>query len=143
MTNGATDHKVRDGRFVLGTRREEIDEAQERLREALDRYGYDDTACFAIRTAVEEALSNAIHHGNNNDPERKIKIEFTVTRSSVVIDVEDEGRGFEPESVPDPTRPENVAIPSGRGLMLMRVYMTDVEFHPPGNRVHMRYVNSQ
>ncbi len=53
--------------------------------------------------------------------------------------VQDEGVGFDPAAVPDPTRPENVDIPSGRGIMLMRAYMTEVEFDPPGNRVRMTY----
>jgi serine/threonine-protein kinase RsbW len=57
----------------------------------------------------------------------------------VAIVVEDEGVGFDPAAVPDPTRPENVDIPSGRGIMLMRAYMTEVEFDPPGNRVRMTF----
>ncbi len=137
MTDGATDHRALRGRFILGMRREEIDEAQGRLLAALNQCGYDHASCFAVRTAVEEALSNAIHHGNNNDPAKKVTIEYTASASTVVIAVEDEGRGFDPASVPDPTRPENVDIPSGRGIMLMWVYMTHVEFDPPGNCVRM------
>ena len=101
--------------------------------------GYNQAACFAVRTAVEEAVSNAIRHGNNEDPDRTVTIEYAADEASVVIDVQDQGLGFEPGSVPDPTRPENVDIPSGRGIMLMQVYMTEVEFRPPGNRVRMTY----
>jgi serine/threonine-protein kinase RsbW len=56
-----------------------------------------------------------------------------------VIDVEDEGEGFDPTAVPDPTASENLDIPSGRGLMLIRSFMADVTVHPPGNRITMRY----
>ena len=139
MTDGATERKAVRGQFVLSTSRDEIDEAQSRLLEMLERCGYEHAACFAVRTAVEEALSNAIQHGNGNDPAKKVTIEFTADPELVVIDVEDEGRGFDPGSVPDPTRPENVDIPSGRGIMLMRVYMSSVEYAAAGNRVRMVY----
>ncbi len=126
-------------RFIVGSDRDEIDRIQQDILGVLARYGYDDAACFAVRTAIEEALSNAIHHGNDNDPQRKVTIEYAADEASIEIEIEDEGPGFDPESVPDPTRPENVDIPSGRGIMLMRVYMSEVEFTPAGNRVRMRY----
>ena len=81
----------------------------------------------------------AIQHGNRQDPGKKVKLEFRVEQTLVVIEVEDEGEGFDADAVPDPTRDENVDIPSGRGIMLMRAYMTDVDFEPPGNRVRMVY----
>ncbi len=127
-------------RFIVGSDRDEIDRIQQVILLALAGYGYDDAACFAVRTAIEEAVSNAIHHGNDNDPRRKVTIEYAADEASIEIEIEDEGSGFDPESVPDPTRPENVDIPSGRGIMLMRVYMNEVEFTASGNRVRMRYV---
>ncbi len=126
-------------RFIVGSDRDEIDRIQQDILVVLARYDYDDAACFAVRTAIEEAVSNAIHHGNDNDPRRKVTIEYTADEGSIEIEIEDEGTGFDPESIPDPTRPENVDIPSGRGIMLMRVYMSEVEFTPAGNRVRMRY----
>ena len=126
-------------RFIVGNDRDEIERIQQHILEALARYGYDDAACFAVRTAIEEAVSNAIHHGNGNDPRRKVTIEYAADEASIEIEIEDEGAGFDPDSVPDPTRPENVDIPSGRGIMLMRVYMSEVEFTAAGNRVRMRY----
>jgi serine/threonine-protein kinase RsbW len=135
MPGNTTDRQ----RFVVGGDRGEIDRVQQGILDALRRYGYDQAACFAVRTAMEEAVSNAVHHGNAGDLRRKITIEFAADESSVEIEIEDEGRGFEPGSVPDPTRPENVDIPSGRGIMLMKVYMNEVEFTARGNRVRMRY----
>ena len=126
-------------RFIVGGDRDEIDRIQQDILGVLARYGYDDAACFAVRTAIEEAVSNAIHHGNDNDPRRKVTIEYAADEASIEIEIEDEGAGFDPESVPDPTRPENVDIPSGRGIMLMRVYMSEVEFTAAGNGVRMRY----
>ncbi|MHC4428962.1 MAG: ATP-binding protein [Planctomycetota bacterium] len=140
MTDDASDREVYGERLVVNTgRRGELNRVEGRIMEALDRCGFDAHACFAVRTALEEALSNALLHGNRNDPAKALTIEFAVAPSAVAITVEDEGAGFEPASVPDPTRPENVDIPSGRGIMLMRAYMTEVEFDPPGNRVRMTY----
>ena len=112
---------------------------QRALQEALGRFGYDPAACFAVRTAIEEAVGNAIHHGNGNDPDRRVTIEYTADAEAVVIDVQDEGLGFDHRLVPDPTRPENLDIPAGRGIMLMRFYMSEVEFMVPGNCVRMRF----
>ncbi|MHC4415852.1 MAG: ATP-binding protein [Planctomycetota bacterium] len=123
----------------MSNRREEIDRAQRCLLEAMAERGFDGSSRFAVRLAVEEALSNAIQHGNRNDPAKTVKLEFVVEPSSVLIDVMDQGEGFDPGTVPDPTRRENVDIPSGRGIVLMRSFMSEVEFHPPGNRVRMRY----
>ncbi len=126
--------------IIIGGCRETVERVQRGIHEALGRFGYDPTACFAVRIAVEEAVGNAIHHGNGNDPDRKVTIEYSADAASVVIDVQDEGLGFDPRSVPDPTRPENVDIPAGRGIMLMRCYMSEVEFTVRGNRVRMRFV---
>ena len=138
MSAPAPDRDARTGRFVIRSR-EEIDVAQKAILEAIEQCGFDESASFAVRTAMEEAIANAHAHGNSGDPGCAITVEFNLDLNSIVIDVQDEGPGFEPSSVPDPTRPENVDIPSGRGIMLMRVYMTEVEFLPPGNRVRMRY----
>ncbi len=126
-------------RFIIGPGSEQIARVQQQILEVLEGLGYDRAACFAVRTALDEAVSNATRHGNHDDPNRTVTVEYAADPASVVIEVQDEGLGFEPRSVPDPTRPENVDIPSGRGIMLMQTYMTEVEFHTPGNRVRMTY----
>ncbi len=128
-------------RFIItGGCREAVERVQRGIQKALGRFGYDSAACFAVRTAFEEAVGNAIHHGNGDDPDRTVTIEYAADAASVVIDVQDEGLGFDPRSVPDPTRPENVDIPAGRGIMLMRSYMSEVEYTTHGNRVRMTFV---
>ena len=137
-THDASDPKARGERRVFNVRRRrEFDDVEQRIAEALGRCGFEADARFAILTALEEALSNAYVHGNGNDPGKSLTVEYTADADAVAIVVQDEGRGFDPGAVPDPTRPENVDIPSGRGIMLMRAYMTEVEFDPPGNRVRM------
>ena len=87
---------------------------------------------------MEEALVNAIKHGNSGDSSKKIRVDYTVTDSEIWIRIEDEGEGFDPESVPDPTSPEFLERPCGRGLMLMRHYMSEIKYEGRGNCVVMR-----
>jgi serine/threonine-protein kinase RsbW len=103
--------------------------------------GYDEDATFAIKLALEEAMTNAVRHGNRNDPTKRILVRYAVTPEVVVICVRDDGPGFQPECVPDPTEPERLSLPCGRGIMLMRAYMTDVEYRCDGREVRMVKVN--
>jgi len=98
------------------------------------------SAIFAIRLAIEEAITNAFEHGHAGlDPSTPIHIEYAVSNDAVEIAIEDQGTGFVPAELPDPTLLENLAKPSGRGVMLMRAYMSDVRYNDRGNRVKLRY----
>ena len=99
--------------------------------------GYGKEVCFAIRLALEEALINAIKHGNRSDPDKKVRVCAEVGEDLTAITVADEGEGFNPDSVPDPTADENLEKPCGRGIMLMRAYMDEVRFNDRGNEVRM------
>ena len=92
---------------------------------------------FAVHLALEEAFINAVNHGNKMDPEREVKIEYSVGADKVEISMTDEGRGFDPDVVPDPRYGENLYKIGGRGILLMRSYMDIVEFNKRGNRVRM------
>jgi len=106
------------------------------LREVV-RNGYDGAARFAIKLALEESLNNAIKHGNRHDPKKTVNVRFDIDPERVVITITDEGRGFDPAAVPDPTCDENLEKPCGRGIMLMRAYMDEVTYNQTGNQVHM------
>ncbi|MCH8164673.1 MAG: ATP-binding protein [Planctomycetes bacterium] len=140
MIERTSDHDVLEGRFVLRNRREEIERAQGNVLEMIERRGYGRSSRFAVRLAMAEALANALEHGNRNDPGKTVRLEYRIARSWVVIEIEDQGVGFDPQAVPDPTRQENLGIPCGRGIVLMRAHMTEVDFPPPDNRVCMTYV---
>jgi serine/threonine-protein kinase RsbW len=103
--------------------------------------GYDEDATFAIKLALEEAMTNAVRHGNGNDPTKRITVRYAVTPERVVICVRDEGPGFRPECVPDPTEPDRLSLPCGRGIMLMKAYMTNVEYRADGREVRMEKIN--
>lgn len=79
--------------------------------------------------SLTEATTNAIIHANKSDPDKKVAIAVTVEDNMLVIKVKDEGNGFDPSSVPDPTEPENLLKDSGRGLYLMRIYMDELTFN--------------
>ena len=108
-----------------------------RILAELDRFGYEPDAAFAVKLALEEAVTNAVKHGNRNDPSKRITVRFHVDAERVIIMVRDDGPGFRPACVPDPTAEENLERPNGRGIMLMHSYMTHVCYNESGNEVWM------
>jgi serine/threonine-protein kinase RsbW len=79
--------------------------------------------------AVTEASTNAIIHGNKSDETKSVAIDVTKEDNQLIIRVKDQGKGFDPAKIPDPTETENLLKDSGRGLYLMRVYMDDLKFN--------------
>lgn len=112
----------------------DVEEQVLRLTESM---GYSKECAFAIRLSLEEAIVNAHRHGNRSDSTRKITISYAITRQRAVIRVRDEGPGFNPDCVPDPTHPERICLPNGRGIMLMRSYLDEVVYNPQGNEVQL------
>ena len=92
---------------------------------------------FAVHLSLEEAFINSVEHGNQMDPAKKIKIEYSVGHDRVEISLTDEGDGFDPNTVPDPRNGENLYKTEGRGLLLIRSYMDTVEYNKRGNHIHM------
>jgi serine/threonine-protein kinase RsbW len=93
--------------------------------------GLDDDSLHWVSVAVRESVVNAIKHGNKNDESKRVIVEFTPVPlhdpRELVIRVEDEGEGFDPEEVADPLAPENILKSSGRGIFLIRSFMDDVQ----------------
>lgn len=110
---------------------------QEQIERLLKIHQFGEREVFGIRLAVEEALVNAIKHGNQMDSSRKVRVAFQVSQEKFEVLIADEGQGFDPCDVPDPTAPENLERPCGRGIMLMRHYMTTVAYNERGNMVSM------
>ncbi|MEX2388061.1 MAG: ATP-binding protein [Phycisphaeraceae bacterium] len=124
-------------KMVIQSRLSEAPEVHKPLLAQVAEHGYSPEAVFAIRLALDEALTNAIRHGNCNDPSKQVVVEWSVTDRQVRISVTDEGCGFCPGELPDPTTEENLTRPCGRGVMLMQAYMNDVKFNKRGNKVTM------
>ncbi len=92
---------------------------------------------FGVNLAIEEALVNAIKHGNKEDEAKKVHFICKISSNRLFIEIADEGEGFIPEDVPDPTEDDNLDRPGGRGIMLMRSFMSSVEYNDNGTRVVM------
>lgn len=112
-------------------------QAEGELLEEVARFSYSQSSVFAIKLAVEEAINNAIKHGNKFDAAKVIDIRYEVGPEKIVVTITDQGEGFDPGLLPDPTADENLEKPTGRGVMLMQAYMDEVRFSRKGNRVRM------
>ena len=132
MTNEDIPHSLTIASELTAAR-----QVEQHLLTLLRAQNYPDESLFAIRLAMEEALSNAIKHGNRLDPKKKVTVTFSVGPDEVRLMVADQGSGFEPSGVPDPTSDEHLEDPNGRGIMLMRAYMDEVSYNSQGNEVRM------
>ena len=88
-----------------------------------------------FRVGLTEALANAMLYGNGHDPSKSVLVEVTLAEGEIMAKVTDQGMGFDPSGVPDPTEPENVLKANGRGLYLMRQLLDEVSFNERGNQV--------
>jgi serine/threonine-protein kinase RsbW len=122
--------KVGDLRVVENV----IDETTAIMGISQDDYG-------KILVCTMEAVNNAILHGNRSNPEKKVDIELSFENNSLQIKVTDEGPGFRPDKVPDPTTPENIEELNGRGIYLMSHLADVIEYSKKGNSVTMTFKN--
>lgn len=126
------------GQVSLINDRDQINAVQDLVVERAEELGFPNGARFALRLAMEEAIVNAFRHGHKNLPaDTPISVEYTIDAERVHVAVEDRGPGFTPSAVPDPTLDENLENPGGRGLVLIRAYMSQVRYNDRGNRVEM------
>lgn len=102
--------------------------------------GWENKLVFGIHLSMEEALVNAVKHGNKYNPAKKVHVRVGISSNLFRSEITDEGEGFDPAKLPDPTDPDYLDKPNGRGVMLMRNFMTKVEYNPKGNAVFMEKV---
>lgn len=120
--------------------RQRIETLWNALESAMRELGYPKASTFAVRLALEEAMTNAFRHGlRDMPPGTPITVEYRIEPRCVCLAVEDPGPGFDPQDVPDPTTDENLVRPGGRGLLLIRAYMTRADFRNQGRRLEMVY----
>ena len=103
------------------------------LLDELTALGWPADVLLGVHLALEESISNAIRHGNKEDPAKQVEVECRLSRDRFWAKICDEGPGFEPAGVPDCCAPDRLDLPGGRGLALIRAYMTTVEFNDRGN----------
>ena len=102
---------------------------------ALVRHGYPARDQFKVRLAIEEAVVNSLKHAHHGDRTKVVRIRYHVNAKRIIAEVSDQGPGFDPEAVADPCDPGNIDRPGGRGVFLMRKFMTRVRYNRQGNSV--------
>ena len=117
-------------RLVLPSHIEAVGDAAAAVADFVQSCGITEEAAFGINMAVREAITNAMVHGNQEDETKSVEVIFNCTGNTIEIEVKDQGAGFDPTTVPDPTDPVNILKTSGRGIFLMRSFMDEVEWSP-------------
>jgi len=114
--------------LTLPSRIEAVNEAADAVAEVLKRAGLGEEVAFAVDLAIREAVTNAVLHGNKENKMKAVRVHVSTSPDSIELSVHDEGSGFNPEAVPDPTAAENILKTSGRGIFFMRNFMDEVEW---------------
>jgi serine/threonine-protein kinase RsbW len=115
----------------------------EELMNALESAGWEGRDVFHIQMAIEEAVVNAIEHGNKRDASKYVHIIYLVDAESAEMTITDQGDGFDHQNVADPTEEERLDQPRGRGVLLIRELMTQAQYNQKGNSVWMRKERSK
>ncbi len=102
-----------------------------------DEFEFEDDIYGNIMVAVTESVNNAIRHGNKFDKDKNVYLTLQVEDNKLFFEVEDEGPGFDFANLPDPTAPENLESPGGRGIFLMRNLCDEVNFDSSGRKVQL------
>jgi serine/threonine-protein kinase RsbW len=105
--------------------------------------GLDEDGVHDLSVSVRECVVNALKHGNRLDPRKRVTVNFGLTAGAIEVWIQDQGKGFDPDAVPDATAPENILNAAGRGLFFMRAFMTEVEYmFPPEGGTIVRLVKA-
>ena len=116
---------------------ESVNKAEEMAGQLAKEAGFDEDARDGIAMAVREAMINAVLHGNAYDPDKRVHLSLEQNGREMIVTIADEGKGLEPEEIPDPLAPENLMKQSGRGIFLIRAFMDEVRFRKlePGTEI--------
>jgi len=106
---------------------------------AKERFNLDDDIYGNIMIAVTESVNNAIMHGNKNDKSKNVTLSLSLNNNIINFTIRDEGKGFDFQNLPDPTSPENIDKPSGRGIFLMKHLSDEVNFKHEGSMVELSF----
>jgi serine/threonine-protein kinase RsbW len=114
--------------LTLPSRIEAIDKAATAVAELVTRSGVDEHAAFGVDMAVREALANAVIHGNKLDESKLVEVSVKSSLDSLEVSIHDQGQGFNPDTISDPTKEENILKSSGRGIFFMRNFFDEVDW---------------
>jgi serine/threonine-protein kinase RsbW len=129
-----------DSKLKISSKTENLNLVEKMINNVCSQYSINEDNYGNILIALTEAVNNAIYHGNKSDPDKMVEIAFEPNgKNSFVFTVKDEGKGFEYNSLPDPTDPDRIDQPNGRGVFLMRNLADKVEFFDGGRTVAMSF----
>ena len=109
------------------------------IENARERFSIDDDVYGNILVSVMEAVNNAIQHGNKLDKNKNVTLQLNPTESQLTFTITDEGSGYNFDDLPDPTKPDNIEKPNGRGIFLIRHLADQVGFHNNGASVELTF----
>lgn len=124
---------------IFPSLKENVSLVERFIDEICQFYNIGDENYGNILVAVTEAVSNAIYHGNRLNPDKSVRFFYETKDNNLCFTVQDEGAGYNPEILPDPTDPENIETPNGRGVFLMRKLTDDIKFLDEGRRVELYF----
>ncbi len=125
--------------YTLESSLDSVNKAEEEATKVATRAGFDEDEVGRISMAVREATVNAVLHGNHYDTSKRVSLSFENTGNELIITVQDQGSGLDPQGIADPLAPENLLKQSGRGIFLIRAFMDDVQFRKldPGTEIKL------
>jgi len=112
---------------------------EKEIESVFDEFGISFDLFGNVLMAVTEAVNNAIQYGNRNDVTKQVLIKFNTSGSSLKVAISDQGKGFDYDSLPDPTDPENIEKLEGPGIFLMKSFSDNLSFHQAGSKVEMSF----
>ncbi len=113
------------------------------LLDQLEKFSWSNKDTFGIHMAMEEAIMNAIRHGNQCAPNKDVQLEIEISKDRFYAKITDQGCGFDPEEIPDPTEEENLEKTCGRGVMLIRSFVDEVTYSKKGNSLELTKYRSE
>lgn len=121
--------------YLIQSKFDVIYPTEQAILSAAVEAGFDDDSCFSLRLAMDEALVNAIIHGNNSEEHKQIAITVFIEESKLFVSVQDEGEGFDQKNLADPREEPFLHKTNGRGVFLIRQFTSDVYFNEKGNQI--------
>ena len=125
--------------LVLPTRKTSLSSLERAIDSLFADFKIDPSVYGHVKVSLTEAVTNAIHHGNRGDVHKNVTVEFILEEDLLKVRVQDEGEGFDPDSLPDPTAPGTILCEGGRGVFLMRRLSDDIQFLNEGRLVEMSF----
>ncbi len=123
----------------LQSTHQEIERVEELLLALQKKLGFNDELFARLQLTVSEAATNSLIHGNKLNPEKAITIRAFEQEGKLIFEIKDEGKGFEPKEIPDPTAEENLLKTGGRGLFLMKEYADKVQYLENGTKLRLEF----